>query len=347
MISQKDKKSIVVISNFPTFRSSLSIKDSCWTTWAGYTYNPLGRTPLLPSVTICFLLSTTRAFDNMHYRWYFLFLQAYCFFSVSSHQTNRYSDIDNVANFVAALRVDAPTALNITGILGDYDSGSLDTSSSIFDVAKAICMSLMSCLPFCPRLCVDKRLKLLVGYNNSLDDQERASLACRVSSAVFKLDYLDKQTNGPEYYAAVNSSWSKACWLPAACVVQPESAHEVAKAMLIVTFLKSRFAVRSGGHNPNAGFASVDGNGVLIDTTKLNEVTLSEDKTLVRVGTGNSFRDVYRNTALTASGKSVVGGRTEAVGVGGYYLGGGMGFFSNTYGISASQVRNFEVRKTK
>lgn len=113
--------------------------------------------------------------------------------------------------------------------------------------------------------------------------------------------------------------------------------------MLIVTFLKSRFAVRSGGHNPNAGFASVDSNGLLIDTAKLNEIMLSEDKTLVRVGTGNRFRDVYQNAALTDSGKSIVGGRSEAVGVGGYYLGGGIGFFSNTYGISASQVRNFEV----
>lgn len=141
----------------------------------------------------------------------------------------------------------------------------------------------------------------------------------------------------------MGSSWSEACWLPAACVVHPGSRQDVAKALLIVTFLQSRFAVRGGGHNPNVGFASIHSSGVLIVTTKLNEVTLSEDKTVVRVRPGNLFRDVYHNADLLASGKTIVGGRTDAVGVGGYYLGGGIAFFSNKYGISASQVRNFEA----
>lgn len=97
----------------------------------------------------------------MYCRWHYLLLQAYGFISVSSEQTNIYSNIDSVANFVTALRVDAPTALNITGILGDYENGILGISNSNFDVAKAMCMSLSGCLPFYPRCFISMRLKSL------------------------------------------------------------------------------------------------------------------------------------------------------------------------------------------
>jgi FAD/FMN-containing dehydrogenase len=176
-----------------------------------------------------------------------------------------------------------------------------------------------------------------------MNDQERASLACRIGSAVFKSQYVDIHTAGPQYLPTVNLSWSEACWLPAACIVHPEAAQDVARVTLVITFLKSRFAVRSGGYNPNPGFAGIDSTGVLIDTGGLKEVRLSEDKTLVRVGTGTRFRAVYHDAALIANGRSIIGGRTEAVGAGGFCLDGGMAFFSSTYGISASQVRNFEV----
>jgi FAD/FMN-containing dehydrogenase len=87
-----------------------------------------------------------------------------------------------------------------------------------------------------------------------------------------------------------------------------------------VTLLGSKFAVRSGGHSTNKGYASVDSSGVLIDLASLNQVTISPDKSYVSVGPGQHWENVYG--PLEKQGLTVVGGRVAEVGVGGLMLGG-------------------------
>lgn len=79
------------------------------------------------------------------------------------------------------------------------------------------------------------------------------------------------------------------------------------------------FAVKSGGHNPNQNFSSIDG-GPLVSTAKLNEVILDEASKTVRVGPGNRWEDVHK--VLDGTGYTVIGGRIGNVGVGGYIVGG-------------------------
>lgn len=52
----------------------------------------------------------------------------------------------------------------------------------------------------------------------------------------------------------------------------------------------------------------------------LNEIDVLEDGEVVRVGTGNRWKDVYAE--LQPLNKSVVGGRNGDVGVGGFLMGG-------------------------
>jgi hypothetical protein len=78
-------------------------------------------------------------------------------------------------------------------------------------------------------------------------------------------------------------------------------------------------AVRSGGHSPIAGAASIKG-GVVIDLRFFYEVTHSEDESSVVIGTGAKWMDVSKS--LDEKGLAVVGGRNSAVGVGGLTLGG-------------------------
>ena len=126
------------------------------------------------------------------------------------------------------------------------------------------------------------------------------------------------------------------------CIIEPSSAADVSKAMQIMTFTGATYSVRSGGHNPNPGWASNNG-GVLIDLGNMNDFTLSSDGSYVSVGPGNRWKRVYED--LSKSNKSVVGGRVTDVGVGGYLLGGGLSHFSSQYGMAATNVRNFEVSK--
>ena len=87
-----------------------------------------------------------------------------------------------------------------------------------------------------------------------------------------------------------------------------------------MTFTGSNFATRSGGHNPNPGWASINDTGVLIDLVNLNQITLSNDQLVASIGPGNRWGAVYK--VLNGTGRTVVGGRVTDVGVGGYLLGG-------------------------
>jgi FAD/FMN-containing dehydrogenase len=86
-----------------------------------------------------------------------------------------------------------------------------------------------------------------------------------------------------------------------------------------VTHLDAKFAMRSGGHNANAGFSSTDANGVLIDVRDLNVRAMNEDGSMT-VGSGNRWQDIYN--FLDDRGLGAVGGRHDGVGVAGFLLGG-------------------------
>jgi FAD/FMN-containing dehydrogenase len=133
----------------------------------------------------------------------------------------------------------------------------------------------------------------------------------------------------PTFQASKNSHWSQnACESEPACIVQPTTTQEVAEAVKVLKAgfdaMKEgdeplQFAVRSGGHAPERGFASVD-QGVVIDMSRINEVELAEDRQSTSIGVGAQWQDV--SVKLDEMGLAVVGGRSASVGVGGLVLGG-------------------------
>lgn len=114
--------------------------------------------------------------------------------------------------------------------------------------------------------------------------------------------------------------WSQACTnMRPKCIVAPESAEQVAEVIAALHETNDFFAVKSGGHMPNNGFASIDG-GVLLSTKNLDQAVYdSYDKTVV-AGPGLKWQELQE--AISNTGRTVVGGRMGDVGVGGYLLGG-------------------------
>lgn len=60
--------------------------------------------------------------------------------------------------------------------------------------------------------------------------------------------------------------------------------------------------------------------GITIDLRTLNAIVPDEEGLTTRVGTGNRWIDVYK--VLEPLNRTVVGGRSSQVGVGGFILGG-------------------------
>ncbi|KAF2691015.1 FAD-binding domain-containing protein [Lentithecium fluviatile CBS 122367] len=145
------------------------------------------------------------------------------------------------------------------------------------------------------------------------------------------LAYIEEQT---QY-------WSTSCsaLLPS-CIIFPKTVEEVSTVVKILANTTEKFAVKSGGHNPNNYFSSVDG-GPLICTEHLDQANLNDATGIVDVGPGNRLDGIAAK--LQGSGWTFVGGRIGNTGVGGLVLGGGLSYMSAQYGWAASQVREFEI----
>ncbi|KAL0579493.1 hypothetical protein V5O48_002535 [Marasmius crinis-equi] len=112
--------------------------------------------------------------------------------------------------------------------------------------------------------------------------------------------------------------------------------------MKIATRHECKFAVRSGGHMAWTGASNIDDHGFTIDLQNLNTgVSLSDDHSVVSFSAGSRWRDVYR--VLTPHNLTTVGGRVGDVGVGGFLLGGGIGFLTAKHGFGSDNVVSYEV----
>ena len=103
---------------------------------------------------------------------------------------------------------------------------------------------------------------------------------------------------------------------------------------------KTPFAIRSGGHSMNPGVSSTS-DGVVINLSKLNAITVDKARGTVTLGTGNRWGPVHRT--LEEQGYAVAGGRGSSVGVGGFSLGGGFSFFLYRHGFSCDNIVTYEV----
>ncbi|KAI1261053.1 hypothetical protein F5Y18DRAFT_403205 [Xylariaceae sp. FL1019] len=146
------------------------------------------------------------------------------------------------------------------------------------------------------------------------------------------LDYIDEQ----------NKYWSTtSIALTPTCIIFPTSAEEVSVVVQTLNDNEGEpFAIKSGGHNPNRYFSSVDG-GPLISTARMDEAILDQETGVLQMGPGNRLDGIAAK--LQGTGWTFVGGRIGNTGTGGLILGGGLSYMSAQYGWAASSVLDYEV----
>jgi len=156
-----------------------------------------------------------------------------------------------------------------------------------------------------------------------------ASLRRVVAGPVFTPDDVD--------YAAETASWNRITTHRPDIVVGAKCADDVAETV--------RFAIRHGlsvsvqatGHG--AAFPVED--GVLITTSRMQDVTVDPQRQTARVAAGAKWARVVE--AATPYGLAPLSGSTTDVGAVGYTLGGGMGPLGRKYGFAADRVRSVEI----
>src|SRR5262245_3204809 len=124
-----------------------------------------------------------------------------------------------------------------------------------------------------------------------------------------------------------------------AVVVQATGVADVAAALALARSHDLPVAVRGGGHSV-AGFSTVDG-GMVIDLSRMRGVRVDVAARRAYVGGGATWADVDHETQ--AHGLATTGGLVSTTGVGGFTLGGGIGWLMRKHGLACDDVLAADV----
>ncbi|GLY86949.1 FAD-binding oxidoreductase [Actinoallomurus iriomotensis] len=133
------------------------------------------------------------------------------------------------------------------------------------------------------------------------------------------------------------AAWNLTVRQPVAAVVEAVDADDVAALV--------RYARRAGmtvTAQPTGHGASGDAEGlILLRTGLLNDVEVRAEERVARVGAGVKWGQVL--AAAGPLGLTGLSGSAPGVGVTGYTLGGGIGWFSRKYGFASDSVRAIDI----
>jgi len=146
---------------------------------------------------------------------------------------------------------------------------------------------------------------------------------------------------GTEEYDAHRVPWNVAIDQQPAAVAVPSSAEQVAEVVAAAVGLGYRVAPQGTGHGA-AGLAGRDlSDVVLLRTTALTTVTVDPVAGTARVESGAVWQDVVELAA--SHGLAALHGSSPDVGVAGYCLGGGIGWYARKHGLAANSVSAVEI----
>jgi FAD/FMN-containing dehydrogenase len=124
-----------------------------------------------------------------------------------------------------------------------------------------------------------------------------------------------------------------------AVIVRCRAAGDAVAALDLARRAGLEVSVRGGGHNV-AGRAVTDG-GVMIDLAEMKRVDVDPAAATATAGGGVTWGEL--NDAAAEHGLAVTGGAISTTGIGGYTLGGGLGWLMSKYGLASDNVLGVEL----
>jgi FAD/FMN-containing dehydrogenase len=174
-------------------------------------------------------------------------------------------------------------------------------------------------------------LTKLAGGTATVSDEALAALKGRVRGAVL--------TRGEDGYDTARTVWNAMIDRNPGAIVRCLGAADVRAAVDFARETGAVLAARGGGHNI-AGSAVCDG-GVMIDLSPMKSVRIDPVARVARVEPGATLGDFDREAQ--AFGLITPTGINSTTGVAGLTLGGGFGWISRKFGLSADNLLSADV----
>ena len=146
---------------------------------------------------------------------------------------------------------------------------------------------------------------------------------------------------GDPGYDAARLPWNVAVDQRPAAVAFPRTAAEVGAVVRVAAEAGLRIAPQSTGHNAAPLAARGLDDVVLVHTFHLNKVVTDPTRGIVRVEGGAIWEPAV--DAAAAHGMAVLHGSAPDVGIAGYSLGGGIGWYARKLGLATNSLTAVEV----
>lgn len=144
---------------------------------------------------------------------------------------------------------------------------------------------------------------------------------------------------GDEGWDAAVRIWNGMIARTPALVIQPSSPCDVAAAVRFAANRGLLISIKGGGHN--IGGTAIAEGGLVLDMTRLNDVSVDPRARLAVVGPGCRLQDIDR--ATQSHGLATVLGFISEVGVTGLTLGGGLGYLTRRFGWTVDNLESVEI----
>lgn len=146
---------------------------------------------------------------------------------------------------------------------------------------------------------------------------------------------------GDPGYDAARAAWNLAVDQRPAAVALPCTADEVAQIVRAAHAAGLRVAPQSTGHNAGPLVAGGLDDVVIVRMSELDEISVDTTHRIVRVGGGAVWLPAVQ--AAAEHGLTVLHGSSVDVGIAGYSLGGGLGWYARTLGLATNSLTAVEV----
>jgi FAD/FMN-containing dehydrogenase len=144
---------------------------------------------------------------------------------------------------------------------------------------------------------------------------------------------------GDAEYEQARRVWNGVIDRHPALIVRAANVDDVARTVRFSASEGLPVAVRGGSHSV-AGFSTCD-DGVVIDLGAMADVTVDPDARRARAGGGTTWATF--DAATQAHGLATTGGLVSSTGLGGFALGGGIGYLVRAHGLTCDNLVTAEL----